>query len=270
MDAALNHAVGAEGVTSTRVWARANKDSVAPVEAELPKLATSIERENGSRSDAMSIAIIDDRILLRECFAKSIEAAREQTSVVSFSTVDEWQAAAGHHMAVSLILLCCSGRRLAAGNLGIECLSKSTSGIPVVLVSDEEDAEAIHNAINLGARGFIPASVDLRLAVMAMHLVAAGGIYVPESILRSSQRLLRESNSDSDGKRRIRGLFTERQAAVVDVLRRGKPNKIIAYELKMQESTVKVHIRNIMRKLKAKNRTEVAFITNNLSQGGTD
>nr|WP_246482341.1 LuxR C-terminal-related transcriptional regulator [Methylopila capsulata] len=57
------------------------------------------------------------------------------------------------------------------------------------------------------------------------------------------------------------GRFTARQAAVVDALRQGKANKIIAYELNMRESTVKVHVRNIMRKLKAKNRTEVAFMT---------
>jgi hypothetical protein len=44
-------------------------------------------------------------------------------------------------------------------------------------------------------------------------------------------------------------------------LREGKANKIIAYELNMCESTVKVHVRNIMKKLKARNRTEVAFKT---------
>ena len=54
-------------------------------------------------------------------------------------------------------------------------------------------------------------------------------------------------------------IFTSRQAEVVEALRRGKANKIIAYELKMQESTVKVHVRNIMRKLKATNRTEVVY-----------
>ena len=45
----------------------------------------------------------------------------------------------------------------------------------------------------------------------------------------------------------------------MDALRRGKANKIIAYELNLRESTVKVHVRNIMKKLKATNRTEVAF-----------
>jgi len=53
-------------------------------------------------------------------------------------------------------------------------------------------------------------------------------------------------------------------------LRRGKANKVIAYELNMRESTVKVHVRNIMKKLKARNRTEVAFMANELmrSQNG--
>ena len=56
----------------------------------------------------------------------------------------------------------------------------------------------------------------------------------------------------------------ERQEAVVEALRQGKANKIIAYELNMQESTVKVHVRNIMKKLNAKNRTEVAYLTRNM------
>ncbi len=42
------------------------------------------------------------------------------------------------------------------------------------------------------------------------------------------------------------------------LLQSGKPNKIIAYDLDITEATVKVHMRNIMRKLKLTNRTQVA------------
>ena len=49
---------------------------------------------------------------------------------------------------------------------------------------------------------------------------------------------------------------------MAQALRRGKANKTIAYELNMCESTVKVHIRTIMRKLEARNRTEAAFKLN--------
>jgi DNA-binding NarL/FixJ family response regulator len=49
--------------------------------------------------------------------------------------------------------------------------------------------------------------------------------------------------------------------AVIRALQQGKPNKVIAYELNMCESTVKVHVRNLMKKLKAKNRTDLAIKT---------
>jgi hypothetical protein len=50
----------------------------------------------------------------------------------------------------------------------------------------------------------------------------------------------------------------------LDCLRRAMANKLIAYELTMCESTVKVHIRNIMKKLKATNRTKVVYLTRGL------
>jgi DNA-binding NarL/FixJ family response regulator len=49
-------------------------------------------------------------------------------------------------------------------------------------------------------------------------------------------------------------------------LQQGKANKIIAYELGMSESTVKVHVRNIMRKMGATNRTQVAYKAQSLLQ----
>ena len=65
-------------------------------------------------------------------------------------------------------------------------------------------------------------------------------------------------------------LFTSRQLAVIEALRKGKANKIIAYELNMRESTVKVHVRNIMKKLKARNRTEVAYLANSMLSGDSN
>ena len=63
--------------------------------------------------------------------------------------------------------------------------------------------------------------------------------------------------------------FTRRQSQILDCLRRGMANKLIAYELNMCESTVKVHVRNIMKKLKATNRTQVAYMTRGLFEAVT-
>src|SRR5262249_7462502 len=129
--------------------------------------------------------------------------------------------------------------------------------LPMIVLSDVEDPDQIIDAIGRGARGYVPTSVPLEVVVGVMRLVRAGGIFIPASSLMAAKR----SNDCTGTSRQSRsGLFTARQAAVVEALRRGKANKIIAYELNMRESTVKVHIRNIMKKLKARNRTEVAFM----------
>jgi len=85
--------------------------------------------------------------------------------------------------------------------------------------------------------------------------VLAGGVFVPADSFVKGQSSM-ATNVYGAGKEKP---FTDRQSAVVDALRRGKPNKLIAHELHMSESTVKVHIHNIMKKLGAKNRMEVAI-----------
>jgi DNA-binding NarL/FixJ family response regulator len=55
--------------------------------------------------------------------------------------------------------------------------------------------------------------------------------------------------------------FTPRQMEVLKCLWQGKPNRAIASELHMRESTVKVHVRHIMHKLHAQNRTPIVSLT---------
>ena len=54
--------------------------------------------------------------------------------------------------------------------------------------------------------------------------------------------------------------LTPRECDVLNLLREGKPNKIIAAALDLKETTVKIHVRHIMKKLKATNRTEAALM----------
>jgi DNA-binding NarL/FixJ family response regulator len=55
------------------------------------------------------------------------------------------------------------------------------------------------------------------------------------------------------------GKLTQREIAVLDLIRLGQPNKLIAEGLGMSASTVKVHVRNIMQKMGVANRTQVAL-----------
>lgn len=140
-------------------------------------------------------------------------------------------------------------------------LSQVENPPPVVVLSDVEDTDRIVDALNRGACGYIPTNLSLAVAIEAMRLVRAGGKFVPASSLIAAHRV---AESVESSQRPSAGVFTARQIAVVEALRMGKANKLIAYELNMCESTVKVHVRNIMKKLKAKNRTQVAFMAGEL------
>jgi DNA-binding NarL/FixJ family response regulator len=65
---------------------------------------------------------------------------------------------------------------------------------------------------------------------------------------------------DSLPLKKATGGLTRRQAEVFAKLQQGKPNKVIAYELGMSESTVKVHLRSLMRTIGATNRTQAVFM----------
>jgi DNA-binding NarL/FixJ family response regulator len=185
-------------------------------------------------------------------------------NVIAFPSVESWLEASDG-IAVSLVVLCVAGRPNDAETLReISLLAQASHRLPIVILSDLEDPNVIVGALDQGARGYIPTTLPLEVAVNALRLVKAGGIFVPASSLLA----VRQSAACSATPKQARDrLFTARQAAVVEALRRGKANKIIAYELNMRESTVKVHVRNIMKKLSAKNRTEVAYITRGLMDG---
>jgi DNA-binding CsgD family transcriptional regulator len=107
----------------------------------------------------------------------------------------------------------------------------------------------------IGARGFIPStSTNIRLATAAIRLVRQGGSFAPFDLMTTDKRGRKASEDAAESKR-----LTPRESEVLSRLQRGQPNKIIAYELTLTESTVKVHIRNIMRKMGATNRTEAVY-----------
>ncbi|SHF00384.1 DNA-binding response regulator, NarL/FixJ family, contains REC and HTH domains [Kaistia soli DSM 19436] len=209
-----------------------------------------------------SIAIIDENAFARDCLARCLCDIESDCAILTFADVDEWQRfdrGAGS----SIVLLCAVGLS-ATENVLHRDLARMKMIDPqarFVIMSDSENPDQMLDAIEHGASGYIPSSIHLDVAVKAIRLVRAGGVFIPASALLKSRTAADQVASRKEGER---SLFTARQAEVVKALRRGQPNKLIAYELNMGECTVKVHIRNIMKKLNARNRTEVAFMTNGM------
>jgi DNA-binding NarL/FixJ family response regulator len=162
----------------------------------------------------------------------------------------------------------------------IKALRARGAEAPLVILSDNDSREEILSALSIGAQGFLYAGTNAQLALQALSFIFQGGSYFPAAIqqgrrrpthlsgamdstsLPAAKRVLGEGNptvqhaAGADSKTIN---LTTRQKSVLERLSHGETNKAIARRLGIREGTVKVHVRQIMRKLGVANRTQVAI-----------
>jgi DNA-binding NarL/FixJ family response regulator len=224
------------------------------------------------RSAPAEVVIVDDRPFFRDCLGRGLSALDPTLKLTYLSNtveLEESDAVDGEQPRLILISTPSSN----GGESTLSLISRIKDVAPsasVIVLSDTEEFQEILQAFKIGVSGYIPASIGLDVAVKAMQLVAAGGIYVPASILSGCAEAVKGLANASKAQDQAENAFTSKQIAVMEALRRGKANKAIAYDLNMCESTVKVHVRTIMKKLHARNRTEAALILNEQFNNGME
>ena len=197
------------------------------------------------------IAVIESRTFIRECLRRSVQSAFP-LPVLTYSTAIELEQL---HLLTSpkLIIFSWVEDNKEASTNALKVLSELAPRTPIIVLAYNNAPELVRTAICHGAKGYIPVSLGFQITIEAVRFVLAGGSYVPMELLA------RGWPGDAPSQPPTSGLVTARELAVVRAIQQGKSNKVIAYELNMCESTVKVHVRRIMKKLKARNRTEVAM-----------
>jgi DNA-binding NarL/FixJ family response regulator len=207
----------------------------------------------GAKADTI-VALVESRPFLRECIRQSVQSALS-SPVVTYSTLSEL-GGQPHHGSADLIVLSFLDANSKTCANALKDLSEYGSGGPVIALASTNDVDLARAAFRCGAKGFISVTMGFEIAIEVMRFVLAGGTYVPpDCLLLTDQLGLSASTIPS----RL-NILTGRELSVVRAIQQGKPNMVIAYELDMCLSTVKVHVRNIMRKLNAKNRTDVAMV----------
>ena len=209
------------------------------------------------------VALIDTRRLLGEVLIAALKLADATANFILFPSVSAWLKAPQitHQHVVLLSVDPQPGRTLENCLDDLQMLRKAAPDTPVIVVSSEDNPDSVNDAMELGVNGYVCTNLHIEAMMRIIRLVQAGDRYVPAS---SFQALMRRPASNAENKVEQSSYLSQREMLVAKALRRGTPNKVIAYELNMCESTVKVHVRHIMKKLKAKNRTQVAFLTNKM------
>jgi DNA-binding NarL/FixJ family response regulator len=214
--------------------------------------------------------IVEDHPLFREALEGAICLANPGAEILQATSIDgAIEVLSSHQMDLVLLDLLMPG---TTGLSGVMRVRKAFPKIPVVIVSGYEDVQIIQNVLALGVSGYIPKSTSRRELADAIGEVLRGTIYLPQRF-RDAAIARRPRTDNRDLLKRLHEL-TPQQLRVLDMLRKGLQNKQIAYELKICETTVKVHVSDILRKLSVYSRTnaiiEIAKIDfANLAEGAS-
>jgi DNA-binding NarL/FixJ family response regulator len=139
-----------------------------------------------------------------------------------------------------------------------ELLSVSPDVKVVVLTTFEQD-DYIFGALSAGASGFLLKRTRPEELIAAIHTVAAGDSLLSPSVTRTViQRLAGQPAPDAGAEARLDEL-TARERDVLELIARGLSNGEIAATLVIEESTVKTHVRHILRKLRLRDRVQAVI-----------
>lgn len=208
---------------------------------------------------ALRIGLIDCHRFSRECLINALERHDPRIVLFPFASVQEFTADECPSPDLVIYYPHAADPSEEAIAQDVRIMLQAVPDVPIVILSDvgeEHQSKTIRSILGSGAHGFIPTrTTGIPIAIAAIRFVKAGGTFAPLDQLLTNESARGPIQTDAAPQTSL----TSRQLAVLSHLRQGKANKIIAYELKMSESTVKVHVRNIMRRMGATNRTQAAY-----------
>ena len=207
------------------------------------------------------VLIADDHPLFRAALRQVVETMFSEFDIIEASTFTEAEEAVHRSPDLDLDMILLDLRMPgSAGFSGLVALRNASPAVPIVVVSAASAPETMRSAITYGAAGFIPKSFSKDQIGEAMGRVLNGEVFLPGDALVDGRLGLAQP---AKLRERISAL-TQGELRVLELLARGKSNKIIAYELGIKESTVKAHITAILRKLRVHSRTQALIAAREL------
>lgn len=208
------------------------------------------------KTNSMARAIIaDDHPLFRSALKQAL-ATTLGSDVLEAENFTELQTVLEQERQVELLFLDLN----MPGNRGLTGLTAVRNQFPdvlILIVSANESIDVIRRAMAFGASAYVPKSAPLPMLMNAVDAVLSGDSWLPEHL---KDELNRPANAASQDFASKLEQLTPQQFKVLTCIADGLLNKQIAYELDVQETTIKQHVSAILRKLGVINRTQAGVI----------
>ena len=214
-----------------------------------------------SKEARLRILIVDDHPLFGDGLAALIQGTRPEVRIdradscetaIGLAAVDDHADGPIDFVFLDLNL------RDTTGIASLRCVRERMPSVPIVVISADESVALMRDCINAGAMGYVPKTYPREQLIRAVQSILSGRIFLPDEVIG----LADADVSSEDAKiLRLRDLdLTPRQIEVFGAIVQGKPNKIIARELGVSESTIKKHVSPVLKALGVTDRLQAIIV----------
>jgi two-component system, NarL family, nitrate/nitrite response regulator NarL len=149
----------------------------------------------------------------------------------------------------------------------VQLLKEQQPMARVVMLVDDYDLAEVFAAFQAGADAYLIKSISCEVLIKTLDLVMLGETIFPSAVLdllreqvlqKTDDHEVRDAGKSGDDNVPTKGLSV-RETVILRCLMDGDSNKLIARKFDITEATVKVHVKAILRKIHAKNRTQAAI-----------
>ena len=207
------------------------------------------------------LVIADDHPLFRGALREAVTGLFKRVDIAEAGTLNEVAELLERGSDVDLVLLdlAMPGVR---GFSGLMYLRAQYPGVPVIVVSANDDPAAIRRCMEFGASGFIPKTLGIEAMRGAISHILSGGVWTPPDVDLSTG-----SDAETAALMARMATLTPQQVRVLMMLSEGLLNKQIAYQLGVSEATVKAHVSAILQKLGVESRTQAVIAAAKIEAG---
>ena len=214
-----------------------------------------------SETQRYRLVIADDHPLFRGAMREAVSGVFGRAEIAEAATFEEVTELLERGREVDLILL---DLRMPGvrGFSGLMYLRAQYPGVPIVVVSANDDPDVIRRCMEFGASGFFPKTLGADVLRAAITRVLAGEVWTPPEFDAA-----RKTDAASAAMIARLSSLTPQQVRVLMMLSGGLLNKQIAYELGVSEATVKAHVSAILQKLGVDSRTQAVIAAGRIEAG---
>ncbi|UCH75742.1 MAG: response regulator transcription factor [Rhodospirillales bacterium] len=242
------------------------------IDKEAPRSPSAASDRISLRSADRPVRVIvaDNRRLCRECLRLLIETFDPGFEVAEADDPSQISGLVSAGPKVSVVLY---NLVMAADDdvAFVHRVCREAPDVPLIVLCDDDDPAVMRRVMASGARAFLPSTTPSPVMIAVLRLVIAGGVYAPPHMVLEVPERPQPRSEHQPGEDQRKAVIathfpqlTPRQRDVLTLLSQGFMNRDIARSLDMCENTVKAHVKQVMRKLGAANRTQAALMADRL------